>query len=423
MEPKEAPEMADPIQVIHPCCCGLDVHKREVQACLLRSTPGGTVRQEQRTFATMTDDLLALLDWLLAAGCTHVAMESSGVYWKPIYNLLDGHVEVLVVNAQHIKAVPGRKTDVKDAAWIAGLLRHGLVQPSFVPDRAQRELRELTRYRKSLVDERSAEVNRLQKTLEGANIKLAGVASDVVGASGREMLERLVAGQTDPALLAQCARGKLRRKIPELERALAGSVGPHQRFLVARQLAHIDYLDATIAEVSAEIAQRLAPFEEEIALLDTIPGVGRETAEALLAEIGTDMGQFPSAAHLASWAGMCPGNHESAGKRKGGKTRKGSRWLRALLVVAAQAAGRTKKTALGARFRAVTARRGRKRAAVAIGHAILLLAYQLLTRREPYDDSRLQQTRTPRHASPDHLVQQLRALGFAVTLQPASPAA
>jgi transposase len=423
MEPKEAPETADPLQVVHPCCCGLDVHKRAVQACLLRSTPGSTVHQEQRTFSTMTDDLLALLDWLLATGCTHVAMESTGVYWKPIYNLLDGHVEVLVVNAQHIKAVPGRKTDVKDAAWIAGLLRHGLVRPSFVPDREQRELRELTRYRKSLVDERSAEVNRLQKTLEGANIKLAGVASEVVGASGREMLERLVAGQTDPALLAQCARGKLRRKIPELERALAGSVGPHQRFLVARQLAHIDYLDETIVEVSAEIARRLAPFEEEIALLDTIPGVGRETAEALIAEIGVDMDQFPSAAHLASWAGMCPGNHESAGKRKGGKTRKGSRWLRALLVVAAQAAGRTKTTALGARFRALMARRGRKRAAVAIGHAILILAYELLTHREPYHDSYLRRTDEPRHRSPEHLVQQLRALGFDVSLHPISPAA
>jgi transposase len=417
---------ADPIQVVHPCCCGLDVHKREVQACLLRTTSGGTVRQEQRTFSTMTDDLLTLLDWLVAAGCTHVAMESTGVYWKPIYNLLDGQVEVLVVNAQHIKQVPGRKTDVKDAAWIAGLLRHGLVRPSFVPDREQRELRELrelTRYRKSLVDERSAEVNRLQKTLEGANIKLAGVASDVMGASGREILERLVAGQTDPALLAQCARGKMRRKIPELERALAGSVGSHQRFMVARQLAHIDYLDETIAEVGAEIGRRLAPFEEEIALLDTIPGVERETAEALIAEIGTDMSQFPSAAHLASWAGMCPGNHESAGKRKSGKTRKGSRWLRALLVVAAQAAGRGKKTALGARFRALMARRGRKRAAVAIGHAILTTAYHVLSRREPYDDGLLRRAAEPRPPSPHHLVQQLQALGFAVSLTPNRPAA
>src|SRR5436305_3040491 len=379
------PETADPIQVVHPCCCGLDVHKREVQACLRRSTPRGQVPHEQRTFSTMTDDLLALLDWLRATGCTHVAMEASGVYWKPIYNLLDGHGEVLVVNAQHIKAVPGRKTDVKDAAWIAGLLRHGLVQPSFVPDREQRELRELTRYRTSVVDERSAEVNRLQKTLEGANIKLAGVAKDIVGKSGREMLERLVAGQTDPALLAQCARGKMRRKIPELERALAGHCGPHQRFLVARQLAHIDDLDALIAEVGAEIARRLAPFEEEIALLDTIPGVGRETAEALIAEIGVDMSQFPSAAHLASWAGMCPGNHDSAGKRKSGKTRKGSRWLRATLVNAAHAAGRTKHTAVGARYRALVARRGKKRGAVAVGHTILLIAYHVLRGHGPYD--------------------------------------
>ncbi len=420
---KYQPLPDDPIQVIHPCCCGVDVHKQEIQACLLRTTASGAVQQEQRTFSTMTEDLLELLDWLLAAGCTHVAMESTGIYWKPLYNLLDGAVEVLVVNAQHIKAVPGRKTDVNDAAWIAGLLRHGLLRPSFIPDRAQRELRELTRYRKSLVDEHTAEVNRLQKTLEGANIKLAAVATDILGLSGRTILERLVAGQTDAAALAQCARGKLRHKIPELERALAGSFGAHQRFLVARQLAHIDYLDETIAAVSAEIARRLAPFAEEIALLDTIPGVGRETAEALIAEIGTDMGQFPSAAHLASWAGMCPGQHESAGKRKSGKTRKGSRWLRALLVVAGQAAGRTTKTALGDRFRSLAARRGRKRAAVAVGHSILTIAYHVLTRHEPYDDTVLRRTRTPRPPSPDRLVQQLQALGFVVSIQPTAPAA
>jgi transposase len=423
MEHKEQPASDDPIQVVHPQCCGIDVHKQQVQACLLLSTPGGAVRQEQRTFSTMTDDLLALLDWLVAAGCTHVAMESTGVYWKPLYNLLDGHVEVLVVNAQHIKQVPGRKTDVTDAAWIAGLLRHGLLRPSFIPARAQRELRELTRYRKSLVDERSAEVNRLHKTLEGAHIKLASVASDIVGTSGREMLERLVAGQTDASMVAHCARGKMRTKIPELERALAGSFGPHQRFLVARHLAHLDYLDDTIAALSAEIAQRLAPFDEEIALLDTIPGVGRETAEALLAEIGTDMRQFPSAAHLASWAGMCPRSHESAGKRKSGKTRKGSRWLRALLVVAAQAAGRTKTTALGARFRALMARRGRKRAAVAIGHAILTLAYHLLIHREPYCEADVRHAHQKRRPSPEHLVHQLQELGFAVSIQPVAPAA
>jgi len=412
------PLVDDPVQVIHPCCCGIDVHKKEIQACLVRSTTAGGVQQEHRTFSTMTDDLLVLVDWLVAVGCTHVAMESTGVYWKPVYNLLDGTVEVLIVNAQHIKAVPGRKTDVADAAWIAGLLRHGLLRPSFIPDRTQRELRDLTRYRKSLVEERTAEVNRLQKTLEGANIKLAGVATDILGLSGRAILDRLVAGQTDAALLAQCARGKMRRKIPELERALAGSFGAHHRFLVARQRAHIDYLDEALAEVSAEIAKRMAPHEDDVALLDTIPGIGRETAEALIAEIGVNMQQFPSAAHLASWAGMCPGNHESAGKRKSGKTRKGSRWLRALLVVAGQAAGRTTRTALGERFRALAARRGRKRAAVALGHSILTIAYHVLTRREPYDDALLRRARLPRPPSPDRLVLQLQNLGYTVSLQP-----
>jgi transposase len=295
----------------------------------------------------MTQDLLDLADWLAQVGCTHVAMESTGVYWKPIYNLLEGTFELLVVNAHHIKAVPGRKTDVRDAEWIADLLRHGLLQPSFIPDRAQRELRELTRYRTTLVQERTAEVNRLQKVLEGANIKLAAVATDLMGASARDMLAALIAGTTDAAGLAQLARGRMRQKLPQLVQALTGQFQVHQRFLVAQQLAHIDFLDETIERVSAEITGRMQPVEEAVMLLDTIPGVGRRTAETVLAEIGSEMGRFPTAAHLAAWAGRAPGNNESAGKRRRGKTRKGSPWLRAALVEAAQAAGRTKNTYLG----------------------------------------------------------------------------
>lgn len=413
----------EPIQVVHPCCCGLDVHKRQVQACVLRTTPTGEVEQLQRSWSTVSDDLLALSDWLVSVGCTHVAMESTGVYWKPIFNVLEGQVTVWVVNAQHIKQVPGRKTDVSDAAWIAGLLRHGLVRPSFIPDQEQRDLREVTRYRRSLVDERTAEVNRLQKTLEGANIKLASVASDVTGQSARAMLEHLVAGVTDPALLAQLAQGRMKAKIPALERALAGRFRAHHRFLVARHLAHLDGLDALIADLDAEVARRLAPFEEEVALLDTIPGVGRRTAEDLLAEIGRHMEQFPTAAHLASWAGMAPGNHISAGKRTGGKTRRGSRWLRTCLVVAAQAVGRSKDPILGARFRALAARRGKQRAAVAVGHTILLLAYHILRHREPYHPP-LPHPKSPRSVvTTEHLVEQLRDRGFAVTLHPLSPAA
>jgi len=409
------------MDVVYERCCGLDVHKTSVVACLLISRSAGEPVRTVRTFGTMTGDLLALADWLAAAGCTHVAMESTGVYWKPLWNLLEDGFELLLVNPRHIKAVPGRKTDVTDAEWIADLLRHGLLRASYVPNRPQRELRELTRYRTSLVRERTAAANRLQKTLEGANIKLASVATDILGKSGREILAALVAGETDGATLAQLAQGRLREKLPQLEQALVGCIGPHQRFLVAEHLAHIDFLEAAIDRVSAEIAERLRPCAEAVARLDTIPGIGPYLAEALIAEIGTDMSRFPTAAHLASWAGMCPGNHESAGKRRSGKTRKGSPWLRALLVQAAHAGARKKDTYLGAQYRRLAARRGKSRAAVAVGHAILIIAYHLLRDGTDYHDlgPRYFDERD-RRAVERRLVHRLEGLGYTVSLQPAA---
>jgi transposase len=412
------------MDVVYPRCCGLDLHKRTVVACLLTPGPRGKPTQEVRTFGTMTDDLLALSDWLTAAGCTHVAMESTGVLWKPIFNLLEGGFELLLVNAHHVKAVPGRKTDVRDSEWLADLLRHGLLRGSFVPDRPQRELRELTRYRTTLVRERSAEVNRLQKTLEGANIKLGAVASSLAGRSAREMIEGLLADSPDPARLADLARGRLREKLPELERALTGRVGPHQRFLLAQQLAHIDYLEAAIERVSVEIAERLRPFDETLTRLETIPGVGHRVAEIVAAELGLEVARFPSAAHLAAWVGLAPGNHESAGKRLSGTTRKGSPWLRTTLVEAAQAAARTKGTYLAAQYRRLAPRRGQKRAIVAVAHTILVIIYHLLrdqtTYRElgaTYFDERERQDIERR------LVRRLEALGNTVTLKPKEPAA
>jgi transposase len=412
------------MDVVYPRCCGLDLHKRTVVACLLTPGPRGKPTKEVRTFGTMTDDLLALADWLTAAGCTHVAMESTGVFWKPVFNLLEGSFALVLVNAHHVKAVPGRKTDVKDCEWLADLLRHGLLRPSFVPDRPQRELRELTRYRTTLVRERSAEVNRLQKTLEGANIKLGAVASSLAGRSARAMIEGLLADSPDPARLAGLARGRLREKRPALERALTGQVGPHQRFLLAQQLAHLDYLGAAIERISAEIAERLRPFDETLTRLETIPGVGRRIAEIVAAELGLDVARFPSAGHLAAWAGLAPGNHESAGKRLSGKTRKGSPWLRTALVEAAQAAARTKDTYLAAQYRRLAPRRGQKRAVVAVAHTILVMIYHLLqdqtTYRElgaTYFDER------DRRAVERRLVGRLEALGNKVTLEPTDPAA
>jgi transposase len=409
------------MDVLYERCCGIDVHKRSVTACVLTPGAAGRPAKEVRTFETMTDGLLALGDWLAAAGVTHVAMESTGVYWKPLWNLFEERFELLLVNAAHVKVVPGRKRDVGDAEWLAQLLRHGLLRPSFVPDRPQRELRELTRYRSSLVRERTAEVNRLQKTLEGANIKLASVVSDVTGVSARAMLAELVAGQEDAAALADLAVGQLRGKLPELERALTGRMSAHQRFLLAQQLAHIDFLDAQVDALSQEIAGRLAPFEAQVRLLDSLPGIARWSAEVILAEIGTDMGRFPSAGHLASWAGMCPGSHESAGKRQSGKTRKGSPWLRVTLTEAAYAAGRTKDTYVGERYRRLIARKGKKKAAIAVGRTILELCYQLLTTGAFYDDALARRpSDRPGRTEEDRLVQRLEKLGHRVTLEPAA---
>jgi transposase len=409
------------MDVIDACCCGLDLHKRRIVACAIVTDAAGQVRRERRTFGTMTDDLLALADWLASLGVTHVAMESTGTLWKPVCNLLEGQFTLALANAQHLKTVPGRKTDVRDAEWIAECFRHGLLRPSFVPDRAQRELRELTRYRTSLIQERAAQVNRVQKTLEGANIQVASVASDVLGASGRPMRDALSAGHTDAAALADLAKGRLREKRGEVQRALTGQVGAHQRFLLAQQLAHIDFLTAAIDEVSAEIGERLRPFQAAIARLDTIPAVGERTAQVLLAEVGADVARFPSAAHLASWAGLCPGNNESGGKRRSGRTRTGRPWLRAALVEAAQAAARSKATDRAALSQRIRARRGAKKAAVAVGHALLVIASHLLSRQESYHD--LGPTffdERHRQAATRRAVQRLQQLGYRVTLDPAA---
>ena len=347
--------------VVYERCCGLDVHKKSITACVLARGD-----RQIRTFGTTHRELLDLANWLSQMNVTAVAMESTGVFWKGVYNLLEHEFELIVANARHIKAVPGRKTDVKDSEWIAELLRHGLLRPSFIPERSQRELRELVRYRRRLVQDKSQIANRMHKVLEGGNIKLASVATDILGVSGREMLRAMIAGETDPSVLAEMARGLLRKKLDELRWALEGTMGDHQRFMLGAQLRMLETLEAEIAHIDGKVARRFAPLAETIKRLDAIPGIARRAAEDILAEIGTDMSKFPSANHLASWAKLSPGNYQSAGKRRSGYTGRGSPWLSAVLTEVAQASARTKDTYLSARYHRIAARRGRKRAITAI---------------------------------------------------------
>lgn len=421
------------MDVIYQRVAGLDVHKKSVMVCVRHLRSDRRVDKEVRRFGTMTRDILELSDWLVGLGVTHVAMESTGVFWKPIYNLLEERFELLLCNARHIKQVPGRKTDVKDCEWIAQLLQYGLLRGSFVPPKPLRELRDLTRHRSKLQADKVAVVNRLQKVLEDANVKLAAVATDVMGKSSRKMLAALVEGETDAYALAELAEGKLTKKKGELQLALTGKVTEHHRFQLRMLLEQIRFMEEHLAQLDDRISQVMAkadetavykeatprPFLESIELLITIPGIAQRSAENLIAEIGTDMAQFPSSGHLASWSGMCPGIYESAGKKLSGKTTKGNRWLKACLHQSAWSAARTKDTYLSAQYRRLAARRGKKRAVVAVGHSILSVVYHILRDGQSYEDlggdffEKRNRARTT-----NYLVRRLAALGHDVHLNP-----
>jgi len=412
------------MHVVYSSCCGLDVHKRSITACLLLSGSGGKGHHEIRRFGTMTRDLLELADWLQCHHVTHVAMESTGVYWKPVWNILEGQFEVVLVNAQHIKAVPGRKTDIKDCQWIAELLQHGLLRGSFVPPTPIRQLRDLTRMRTSLRQDHTAIANRMQKILEDANIKLASVASDWLGVSGRAILSQLLAGEEDAEKLAELSRGRLRSKLPAMQLALEGRMTEHHRWMLRVLHEQLLFLEVQIAKLEAKIQDQLSDYQEAIALCTTIPGIEEVAAANLIAEIGVNMAQFPSAQHLASWAGICPGNHESAGKRLSGKPRKGSAWLRRSLCQAAWAASHTKDTYLAARFRRLAARKGKKRAIVAVAHTIVVSMYHMLKNKQPYRElgADFLDRRNAEHVK-RYLLKRLERLGLHVTVRSAEDTA
>jgi transposase len=409
---------------IYTSCCGLDVHSKSIQACVRRIGKDATIHQEVRAFGTMTEDILALADWLSSEEVTHVAMESTGVYWKPIYNILEGRFTILLVNARHVKNVPGKKTDVKDCQWLAQLLQCGLLKGSFVPDRPQRELRDLTRHRAQLVNEKSAVVNRIHKILEDANIKLGVVATDILGKSGRDMIRALIRGQEDPVQIAELARRQLRGKIPQLRSALEGHVTDHHRFILSELIDHLEYLEGQIERFSQRINEVSGPFEEAIEEVARLPGLEKRSAENVIAEIGCDMERFPSEEHLSSWAGMCPGSNESAGKKKSGKTSKGSRWLRATLAQSAWAASRKKGCYFQAQYRRLAGRRGKKRALIAVGHSLLVVIYHVLNNKTGYKElgadyfDKLNAKRLV-----PYLVKRLQNIGYEVNLVPCQKAA